>query len=235
MLYIQFTVFINFAHPGNECPFWDFVWSGVTMICQQWNTTQTCCCCCLVAQSGPTLYNPVECRTPGFPVPHHLPQFAQIHVHWIGDSIQPSRPLSSPSPPTFSHFHTVHGVLKARMLKWFTVPFSENIGVGCYALLQGIFSTQGSNPSLSHCRQILYCLSHQGSPQILEWVAYPFCRGSFWPRNQTRVSCLAGRFFTSWATSWYHSNIRHYYGARCSELLNGNVHQIPESFSRKMA
>ena len=123
MLYIQFTVFINFAHPGNECPFWDFVWSGVTMICQQWNTTQTCCCCCPVAQSCPTLYNPVECRTPGFPVTHHLPQFAQIHVHWIGDSIQPSHPLSSPSPPAFSHFHTVHGVLKARMLKWFTVPF----------------------------------------------------------------------------------------------------------------
>ena len=40
----------------------------------------------------------------------------------------------------------------------------ENTGVGCHALLQGIFPTQGSNPSLSHCRRILYCLSHQGSP-----------------------------------------------------------------------
>ena len=44
----------------------------------------------------------------------------------------------------------------------------------CHALLQGIFPTQGSNPGLPHCRQILCCLSYQGSPRILEWVAYPF-------------------------------------------------------------
>ena len=45
----------------------------------------------------------------------------------------------------------------------------QNTGVGCHALLQGIFSTQGSNPSLQHCRQILYRLSHQGS-QKTQWV-----------------------------------------------------------------
>ena len=56
------------------------------------------------------------------------------------------------------------------------------------------------NPGLPHCRQTLYCLSHQGSPRILEWVAYPFSRASSWPRNQTGVSCIAGRFSTSWAT-----------------------------------
>ena len=44
---------------------------------------------------------------------------------------------------------------------------------------------------------IFYHLKHQGSPRILEWVAYPFSRGSSWPRNQTGVSCTAGRFFTS--------------------------------------
>ena len=48
--------------------------------------------------------------------------------------------------------------------------------MGCHALLQGIFPTQGSNPGLLTCRQILYHLSHQGSPRILEWVAYPFSR-----------------------------------------------------------
>ena len=52
---------------------------------------------------------------------------------------------------------------------------------------------------LLHCRQILYQLSHKGSPRILEWVAYPFSSGSSWPRNPTRVSCIAGRFFTKWA------------------------------------
>ena len=52
----------------------------------------------------------------------------------------------------------------------------KNTGVGCHAVLQGIFPTQGSNPGLLHCRQILYHLSHQGSPRILEWVTYPFSR-----------------------------------------------------------
>ena len=75
----------------------------------------------------------------------------------------------------------------------------KNTGVGCHALLQGIFPTQGSNPGLPHCRQILYRLSYQGSPRILEWVAYPFSRGSSWPRNWTGVSCITGGFFTSWA------------------------------------
>ena len=44
----------------------------------------------------------------------------------------------------------------------------KNTGVGCHALLQGIFPTQGSNPDLPQCRQILYCLSHHGRPRILE-------------------------------------------------------------------
>ena len=49
----------------------------------------------------------------------------------------------------------------------------QNTGMGSLSLLQGIFPTQGSNPGLPHCRRILYQLSHQGSPRILEWVAYP--------------------------------------------------------------
>ena len=76
----------------------------------------------------------------------------------------------------------------------------KNTGVGCHALLQEILWTQGSNSGLLPCKQILYCLSHQGSPGILEWVAYPFSRGCSTPRDQTRVSCITGRFFTSWAT-----------------------------------
>ena len=70
---------------------------------------------------------------------------------------------------------------------------------GSLSLLQGIFPTQGSNPSLPHYRQILYHLSHQGSPKILKWAAYPFSRGTSRPRNQTGVSCIAGGLFISWA------------------------------------
>ena len=73
----------------------------------------------------------------------------------------------------------------------------QNIGVGSLSLLQGIFPTEGSNPGLPHCRQILYQLSHKGSPRILKWVAYPFFRGSSRPRNPTGVSCIADRFFTN--------------------------------------
>ena len=56
-----------------------------------------------VAQPCPTLFNPMGCRTPGFPVHHQLPELAQTYVHWVGDTIQPSHPLSSPSPLAFSH------------------------------------------------------------------------------------------------------------------------------------
>ena len=59
---------------------------------------------------------------------------------------------------------------------------------------------KGSNPGLPHFRRILYHLRHQGSPRVLEWVAYPFSRKSSQPRNQTGVSCITGGFFTSWAT-----------------------------------
>ena len=48
------------------------------------------------------LCNSMDCSTPGFPVHHQLPELAQTHVHWVGDAIQPSHPLSSPSTPTFN-------------------------------------------------------------------------------------------------------------------------------------
>ena len=58
---------------------------------------------------------------------------------------------------------------------WVAIPFSRDL------------PNPGIKPSLLHCRQILYCLSHQGSLRILEWVAYPFSRGSSQSRNQTAL------------------------------------------------
>ena len=52
-----------------------------------------------VAQSCPTLCDPMNCNTPGLLVHHHLPEFTQTHVHRVSDAIQPSHPLSFPSPP----------------------------------------------------------------------------------------------------------------------------------------
>ena len=79
----------------------------------------------------------------------------------------------------------------------------KNTGVGYHAFLQRIFPTQGLNTLPPHCRWntwVLNHLNHQGSPWILEWVTYPFSRGSSWLRSRTGVSCIAGGFFTSWAT-----------------------------------
>ena len=54
---------------------------------------------CTVTQSCPTLCNPMNHSMPGLPVHHKLPEFTQTHIHWVSDAIQPSHPLSSPSPP----------------------------------------------------------------------------------------------------------------------------------------
>ena len=56
-------------------------------------------CCCSVAQSRLTLGDPMDCSTPGLPVHYQFPEFAQTHVHWVGDATQPFCSLSSPSPP----------------------------------------------------------------------------------------------------------------------------------------
>ena len=59
-------------------------------------------CCCSVTQSCLTLCNTVDCSTLGLSVPHHLPKFAQVHVHCIGDAVQPSPPLTPSSPSALS-------------------------------------------------------------------------------------------------------------------------------------
>ena len=58
--------------------------------------------CFLVAKSCMTLHDPIDCSMPGFPVHHQLLEFTQTHVRWVGDAIQPSHPLLSPSLPAFN-------------------------------------------------------------------------------------------------------------------------------------
>ena len=87
------------------------------------------------------------------------------------------------------------GILQEGILEWAATPSSR-----------GSFQPINWNLGFLHCRWILYHLSHQGSPKILERVAYPFSRGSSWPSNQTGVSCMAGRFFTSWAPREAHES-----------------------------
>ena len=108
-----------------------------------------------------------------------------VFVHLVAQSCQTLWNPMEDSPPGSS----VHGDSPGK-----------NTRVGCHVLLQGIFPTQEANPGFPHSRQILYHLSHQGIPRILEWVAYPFSRASSRPRNWTKISCVPDRFFISWAT-----------------------------------
>ena len=73
----------------------------VSFLCESENWVTTCCS---VAQSCLTLCDPMDCSTPGFPVLHHLPELARTHVHWVSDAIQPSHPLSPPSPSALKLF-----------------------------------------------------------------------------------------------------------------------------------
>ena len=80
-----------------------------------------------VSQSCPTLCDPMNCSTPGLPVHHQLPEFTQTHVHWVGDAIQPSHPLSSPSPSTFNlsqHQGLFKWVLRIKWPKYWSFSFS---------------------------------------------------------------------------------------------------------------
>ena len=81
-----------------------------------------------VAHSCPTLCGPLDWRTPGFPVHHQLPEFTQTHVHQVSDAIQPSHPLSSPSPPAFNlssiRVFSNESVLHRRWPKYWSFSFS---------------------------------------------------------------------------------------------------------------
>ena len=72
--------------------------------CLNWFSDFKChhCCFCSVARLCLTLWDPMDCNMPGFPILHYLLEFAQTHVHWVNDAIQPSHPLSPLSLPVFN-------------------------------------------------------------------------------------------------------------------------------------
>ena len=124
--------------------------------------------------------------------------FKRSHAHTAA--------LSAPSPAAGHSWPTpmpeTPGYSRASLGQSLVSPWNspgQNTRVDSLSLLQGIFPTQGSNPGLPHCRQILYQLSHKGTPRTLEWVAYPISSRSSQPKNQTGVSCIAHGFFTKGA------------------------------------
>ena len=82
-----------------------------------------------MAQGCPTLCDPMDCSTPGFPVHHQLPELAQTHAHQVGDTIQSSHPLSTPSPPRLQSFPASRSFLMSQFL----APSGQNIGASVSA------------------------------------------------------------------------------------------------------
>ena len=261
-------------------------------------------CCCSVTKLCPTLCDPMDCSTPGLLVPHHLPEFAQVHVHWISEAIQPSHPLSPSSRSAFnvsqhqglfqwvSCLHQMAKVLELQLASvlpeysgWFPVGLTGLISLKFKGLSRVFYSTtvrkhqletilfisttyilqshsknwirrilnhfSKGNRGSSYCEPLVtflsinqykncfcidivlfyvcFCLKtplniirrfsrvrlfatlgtvswqaplSMGFPRQEYWSELPFPSpgGSSWPRDQTWVFCIAGRFFTIWAT-----------------------------------
>ena len=165
------------------------------------------CCCCSVAQSCPTLCDPMDCRMPGFPIHHQFPELAQIHVHQVGDPIQPTHPLSAPSLPAFnlsqhqSLFKWVsssHQVPKYWHFSFSISPFneySELISFRMYWL--DLLAVQGTLKSLlqhpSSKASILQC-SAFFIVQLLKWLRSHIHSGFFTSVKQL-WKCASGSVF----------------------------------------
>ena len=123
-----------------------------------------------VAQSCPTLCDPMNCSMPGLPVHHQLPEFTQTHVHSVGDAIQPSHPLSSPSPPGLNIFqhqgllkwvNSQHQVAKVLEFQLQHQSFQWILGLMCFRMdWLDLLVVQGTLKSL---------LQHHNSKASILW------------------------------------------------------------------
>ena len=113
-----------------------------------------------VAQWCLTHCNPMNCSMPGLPVYHQLPEFAQTHVHWVSDAIQPSHPLSSLSPaqpfPASGSFQmsqpfTSGGETKCLDFSFLNIELQDNFSLSSFTFIRRLFSS----PSLSAVRAVL--------------------------------------------------------------------------------
>ena len=111
-----------------------------------------------LTQSCPALCDPMNRSTPGLPVHHHLLEFTQTHVHRVGDAIQPSQPLSSPSPPApnpsqhqglFQGVNSSHEVAKVLELQFSISPSKEHPGLITFRMdWLDLLAVQGTLKSL---------------------------------------------------------------------------------------
>ena len=135
-----------------------------------------CCRRCPVAQLCPALCNPTHSSVPGFPVLHHLPEFAQVHVHWVGDATQPSHPLSPSSPPAlnlsqhqglFQWVGSSHQVVKVSELQLNEVSFSLEFYKPTHSLF-ALYPILTFTPTWKQTFLSLLCLSGHGTTGLVQ-------------------------------------------------------------------
>ena len=124
-----------------------------------------------VAQSCPTLCDPMKHSTPGLPVHHQLPEPTQTHVHWVGDAIQPSHPLSSPSPPAFNlsqhHIFSNESALRISSVQFSSVQLLSRVRIFATPWItacQGSLSITNSQSLPKPCPSSWWC--HQPSHPV---------------------------------------------------------------------
>ena len=189
-----------------------------------WCYCRVCVCVRVSAQLCPTLWDLMDCR-PSVSSGKLCMQFTRQEYWKVKVKVTLACPtLCNPMD------YTVYGILQARILEWVAFPFSRGSSqprdwtqvsriagrfFTSWATIAISFSRGFSRPNWTHIssvscigRRVHYQLSHKGSPRILEWVAYPFSSVSSQPRNWTRVSCIAGGFFTNWWTYQVSPSIR---------------------------
>ena len=133
-----------------------------------------------VIQSCPILCDPMDRSTPGIPVCHQLPEFTQTHVHWVGNAIQSSHPLSSPSPPAFNlsqyqglfkWVSSLHQVTEELGFSFNISPSNEHAGLISFSMdwldliavqrtLKSLLQHHSSKASILRCFIFIVQLSH---------------------------------------------------------------------------
>ena len=160
-------------------------------------------CCCSVAQFCPTLCNPMDCSRPGFPVFHHLLEIDQTHVHWVGDAIQPSRPLWSPSLPSlnlsqhqdlFQWVNSSHQMAKTLEFQLHISPSNEYLGLISFRIdWFGLFAVQGNLKSL---------LWHDSlKASLLQYLAFFYCPAltsvhDYWKNQYLTIWTFVGKIMS---------------------------------------
>ena len=145
-----------------------------------------------VTQSCPALCNTMNHSTPGLPVHHQLPELVQIHVHWVADAIQPSHPLSSPSPPAFN-------------LSFFFFFFFQSFLVSGSFQMSWFFTLGGQSIEVSASTSVLPVNIQDWSP--LEWIGWLSFQTKGLSRVFSNTTVQKHQFFGAQPSSQFNSHI----------------------------